>query len=144
MWGLWESALAGANLDDVFIDLLADEELEVRAWAAQILGDTGAIAAEESLIDATSDPEPRVAFFAACALRKMPQSKTAQKALANLLRENDNVNPYLRHAAVVGLAGQSTAKSLNALRRDRSPAVRLGALLALRRMKDGDIGRSPS
>jgi quinoprotein glucose dehydrogenase len=141
LWGLWQRALAGENHDALFIALLEDQQLEVRAWAAQILGDIGATSAAEALIARVSDSAPRVAFFAAGALRKMPQSRSAHKALVQLLRDNDNQDAYLRHAAVIGLVGQGDVRSLGALRRDSSAAARLGAVLALRRLGDGSVGR---
>src|SRR5690606_14814487 len=55
--------------------------------------------------------------------------------------ENGDQDAYLRHAAVVGLQGTAGEDTLAALALDPSPAVRLGGLLALRRLKSPECAR---
>jgi quinoprotein glucose dehydrogenase len=58
-----------------------------------------------------------------------------------LLRGNADADLYLRHAAVMGLAGVADSDSLQAAAADHSVAVRMGVLLALRRRQDPEIAR---
>lgn len=134
IWGLGQQLRVGGDVK-LLRSLLNDSDEEVRAQTAKMLGDdpTGGSAAE--LIDALDDPSARVRFFAATSLGKQEHDSKASDALAELLAENDDRDPYLRHAAVMGLLGQADEKTLSRMSRKRSAAVRLGALLALRRMQ---------
>src|SRR5205814_6516298 len=65
----------------------------------------------------------------------------AAPALLAALRANNNDDHYLRHALVMGLTGGNNRAALSAAITDSSPAVRLGVLLALRRLKGPEIAR---
>jgi quinoprotein glucose dehydrogenase len=52
-----------------------------------------------------------------------------------VLAENADKDPILRHGAVMGLVGVAKPEQLVAKKGDANPAVRVGAVLALRRMK---------
>ena len=140
IWGLGQHLRAGGDVK-LLRTLLNDSDDEVRAQTAKVLGDdpNGGSAAE--LIDVLDDPNARVRFFAATSLGKQKHDSKASDALVELLAENDNRDPYLRHAAVMGLLGQSDEKTLARMSRKRSAAVRLGALLALRRMGSPEVAR---
>ena len=135
MWGLWQLARKDLTLAKSIKLLLTDADDRVREQAAKILGDVRDQAAAPALIAALSDKNARVQSFAAIALGRM-KSPAAVAELLRLLKENDNKDVYLRHALVMGLTGCAEATSLVALSNDNSASVRLGALLALRRMKD--------
>ena len=79
------------------------------------------------------DSSPHVRFLAAVAVGKLGRAQ-AIEPLLRMLRANDDQDPYLRHAAVVGLAGSGDAARLEQSARDESAAVRMGVLLALRRL----------
>ena len=59
-----------------------------------------------------------------------------------MLRKDGN-DPTLRDAAVMGLVGASETnrKGLQEAADDASPRVRMGVLLAMRRLGDPEIGR---
>ncbi len=135
MWGLWQLARKELKLAKPIQLLLTDTDDRVREQAAKILGDVRDQAAAPALITALSDKNPRVQSFAAIALGRL-KSPAAVSELLRLLKENDNKDVYLRHALVMGLTGCGEAKSLTALSKDSSASVRLGALLALRRLND--------
>ena len=61
--------------------------------------------------------------------------------LLAMLRENNDRDAHLRHAAVMGLVGSHNFGALMAAANDPSPAVRLGVLLSLRRMKFPEIAQ---
>ena len=135
MWGLWQLARHDATLLKPLAALVTDSDDRVREQAAKILGDVRDHAAASALVTMLSDKNARVQSFAAIALGRI-KSPAALPELLRLLEENDNKDVYLRHALVMGLAGCGDAKSLAALSHNHLASVRLGALLALRRMKD--------
>ena len=118
-----------------FEPLLADADPEIRAQTVRVLGEAREPAALPGLIKLLGDPEPRVRFFAAIALGKLGRAEAFQPLLA-MLRANDDQDPYLRHAGVMGLTGLKDAGVLRQAFHDPSPAVRMGVLLALRRHED--------
>ena len=67
----------------------------------------------DTLIGRLSDDSPRVRFFAAMALGKLGRSE-AVGPLLELLRDNADKDPYLRHAAVMGLVGSGDVAALEA------------------------------
>jgi quinoprotein glucose dehydrogenase len=58
-----------------------------------------------------------------------------------MLRANADQDPYLRHAGVMGLVGSGDASALKRAAADPAPAVRMGVLLALRRLADPEVAR---
>src|SRR5205807_5286362 len=60
-------------------------------------------------------------------------------ALFELLRSNADADSYLRHATVMGLTRIGDVTALVAAARDQDAAVRMGALLALRRLHRDDV-----
>jgi quinoprotein glucose dehydrogenase len=86
------------------------------------------------------DDAPRVRFFAAQALGKIAH-KQSVKTLFTLLRDNNDQDAYLRHAAVFALARIGDVPALLAAAKDASPAVRLGVCLTLRRLQRPEIAQ---
>jgi quinoprotein glucose dehydrogenase len=122
------------------LPLLGDRESEVRAQAARTLGDLRAAAAADRLVKVLTDAEPRVKFFTAQALGRIG-CKEAIPAVLALLRANADKDAYLRHAGVMALAGTRDVPALLAVSDDSSASVRLGVLLALRRLHSPEIAR---
>ena len=115
------------------LPLLKDADDEVRAQAARVLGDRRVADAYEDLVKALKDPSPRVRFYAAIALGKLGRRESA-KPIAEMLRENADADPYLRHAGVYALALMGSGSLLQDLAKDASVSVRRAALLASRRL----------
>jgi putative heme-binding domain-containing protein len=112
---------------------LADAEPRVRAQAAKVAGDLRVKDAAASLIARLRDDHLRVRFQAAIALGKIGDP-SAFDALVTLIDENRDQDPFLRHAATMGLSGLGDPKRLARLRRHPSISVRVGAVVALRRL----------
>ena len=158
IWGLGQAyrahvrangPISARQKQDLFgpvIALLSDPDVEVRSQAAKVLGECRQVAAIAPLMAALGDPESRVRFFAAIALGKVARldsnslSKVAD-ALVTVLRDNADRDPYLRHAAVMGLAGLNSALELNRHVRDPNASVRLGLVLALRKLRRADVAQ---
>lgn len=134
-----EGAISARGLD-VLLGLLSDADAEVRAQAAKVLGDCRYGKALVRLTEALGDANARVRFFAALGLGKLRQS-SALPALFAMLKDNQDRDPYLRHAAVMALTGIGNMDALMKAATDVSPAVRMGALLAMRRLQRSEIAQ---
>ena len=135
VWGLTQLGRTHKESASVLLKLLDDLDSEVRAQAAKGLGDLEHAAAYDGLVSRLEDSAPRVQFFAAQSLGKLNRAE-ASAALLALLRRNADQDVYVRHAAVHALAKIGKTPALEAAVKDASPAVRLGAVLAYRVLKD--------
>lgn len=129
IWGLGQLARRGMKPE--FDILLLDRHPEVRAQAAKALGDAKDDRFNKQLIRLLTDAAPRVRYFAALSLGKLEERKALAPVLA-MLRASGN-DPWLRHAGVMALLGCAKEDELVALAKDESLAVRLAAVVALRR-----------
>jgi hypothetical protein len=123
---------------DLVVKLLSDPDSEVRAQAAKVLGEKRYSKAFEPLENALNDSSPRVRFFSAISLGKFPRVE-AMPALYKLLKENADADPYVRHAGVFSLSRIADVPALLAAAHNESRAVRMGVLLALRRLRRAEI-----
>ncbi len=140
IWGLGILARKDAGAMTGVLPLLNDTDPEIRAQAAKILGDARASAAFDDLTRLLKDSNSRVRFFAALAVGKLGRVE-GFAPLVEMLRENADSDPYLRHAGVMGLLGCQKGEALARAAKDSSPAVRMAALLAYRRMQDSHVGQ---
>jgi quinoprotein glucose dehydrogenase len=123
---------------DLLIGLLADKNPEVRAQSARVLGERRIASALPSLIALLADSNARVSFFAAMALGKIGDA-AAIPALFQMLRQNDDRDPWLRHAGVIGLTWIGEVEPLITAAKTDLPAARRAALLALRRLHRPEV-----
>lgn len=137
-WGLGQLAKNSAAID-ALLPGLDSSSPEICAQTAKVLGDARAPKAYEGLLRLLTHPESRPRFFAAIALGKLGRPE-AVPALLDLLRANNNQDVHLRHAAVMGLVGCANPAALQQLTTDPSPAVRLAAVVALRRLARPEAG----
>ena len=140
-WGLGQAARTsrrghGQSLWEALGPLLDDADAEVRAQAVKVLGDAKEPKAFDRLIGLLDDDaSPRVQFFAAIALGKLGRAG-ATEPLLRMLHANADRDPYLRHAGVMGLVGSGDPSAWKKATLAESPAVRMGIVLALRRVGD--------
>lgn len=113
--------------------LLKDTDPEIRAQAAKWLGDIRYEGAGDALLPLLADDNSRTRFFAAEALGRIAYEPAIQGLVA-LLASNNDEDLYIRHAASLALGRINKPEPIVALSSHASPAVRLGAVLALRRM----------
>lgn len=138
IWGISQLARIEADRAEALIPYLKDGDAEIVAQACKWLGDLKYAAAAEDILPLLDIEAPRVQFFAAEALGKMKYS-AAFEPLVNLLQENDNEDLYIRHAVSLAISRLAEASSIADLSNHPSDAVRLGAVLALRRLSDSGI-----
>lgn len=130
LWGLGQMKLALEPKELPF----NDTDVEIRAQAAKTAGDLRLRGAVSELIRLLSDSSARVQFHAALALGKAGTTN-AIDSLVKLLVANADSDPFLRHAVVMGLAGIGSPAAMERLADHPAPAARLGAVLALRRLR---------
>ncbi len=134
--GIWGLAQIGRrNLDEVapLIRFLDDEDREIRAQAARMLGDVRYEPAGDDLIPLLADESPRVQLFAAEALGRIGYEPAIEPVLA-MLEANDDEDVYLRHAGAIALYRIGNVDAVNELADHPSRAVRIAAVVALKRM----------
>jgi quinoprotein glucose dehydrogenase len=152
IWGLGQISTRSTFATETLNRALLDHHPEVRAQAAKVLGESrrGDVA---QLAHLTQDDSARVRFFAAQALGKM-YDYTGLKPLIELLRANEDRDPYLRHAAAnaIGNILRATnnepatlaarkSRAVSEASQDESDAVRMGVLLALRHVRSADVAQ---
>ncbi|NVJ86183.1 MAG: HEAT repeat domain-containing protein [Algoriphagus sp.] len=124
------------NMDyaDLIVPYLTDADAEIRAQSAKWLGDIRYPKAASQLIQNLQDENARAQFFAAEALGRT-SNQNAFDGLVNLLERNNDEDAYIRHAASLALARIGQEEKLISLHDHASPAVRMGAVIALRRLE---------
>ena len=135
--------VAGSNSEisaalDLLVQLLADDDPEVRVQAAKVLGERNYLKAYDGLVKLLGDASPRVRFFATMSLGKL-RRREALPAIFAMLRDNADRDPCLRHAGVMALTWIGEMDALVRAANDTSSAVRMGVLLAMRRLHRAEI-----
>jgi quinoprotein glucose dehydrogenase len=141
IWALGQLGRAGVEVADVLRTAAGDHDSEIRAQSVRVIGDLGGDFG--SIVPALKDAEPRVRFFAALALARSMEVRPVRAntrdpvphmraAVIDMLRDNDDQDPYLRHAGVAALA-LLRPEELGDVS-EQSFAVRLAVTLALRRV----------
>lgn len=125
---------------DAIVPLLKDADPEIKAQAAKWLGDIRYSKAGSELIANLKDENARVRFFSAEALGRTKNADAIQ-ALITVLEENNDEDAYLRHAATFALAQIGKVEPVAALSTHPSKAVRMGAVIALRRMESPELAK---
>ncbi len=138
IWALGQIGAKSPEALERVASFARNPDSEVRAQVARVLGDRRFANGFEAVSKLVEDPSPRVRSLAALALGRIGAKEGFDRAV-ELLRRNDNEDPYLRHAGVMALAGTGDANGLARLAGDPSGAARLGALLALRRLERPEV-----
>lgn len=129
-------------------DLIRDKDAEVRAQFAKVLAGWGPNV-KAWLVDLLADPDPRVQYYAAVSYGRAVEVSGSQDYLPlfALLKRNADADPYLRHAAVHAMVKMTEqpcdiSTAFEAVKDKYDvPAVRMGIVLALRRLQCRMIGQ---
>lgn len=140
IWGISQLARTEATYAAPLVPLLKDADPEIRAQAAKWLGDIRYQAAGDELLPLLRDNNSRVRFFAAEALGRI-QYEPAIAPIIAMLEANDDQDAFLRHAGTLALARIGKPEPLIALVNSASRALRIAAVVTLRRMGDPSIAR---
>ena len=134
IWGLGMLARNDRSLIASVRGLLNDQDTEIRAQGAKLLGEIPdeAPTTFDRLAELLQDDSPRVRFFAAKALGRTGNPKAAP-LLRDAVAAAGDRDPWLRHSYVLALSGIGDPATLNAMIVDPRPAVRKAAAVVLRR-----------
>ncbi|MEO6036200.1 MAG: HEAT repeat domain-containing protein [Verrucomicrobiota bacterium] len=138
IWALGQIGRNDAKTLQALLPLLGDADAEIRAQSAKVLGDEHFGDAFDGLARLLKDSSPRVRFFAAQSLGKLKRTEAVEPLLV-LLRDNNDGDMYLRHAAATALAKCANTSQLATAAKDDSAAVRMGVLLAMRQTSRPEI-----
>ncbi|WP_291962179.1 PVC-type heme-binding CxxCH protein [Maribacter sp.] len=138
IWGIGQ--IAAKDVDDAqpLLNLLSDEDPEIVAQSAKVLGDVRYGQAADSLIALTTHQNDRVKFYAAQALGRLKHENAIEPLLA-MIEANNDQDLYLRHAAVLALARIGKAEPIVALANNENRSLRIAAVLVLRKLQDPNI-----
>jgi quinoprotein glucose dehydrogenase len=140
IWGIAQLARSDAKHAALLTPLLTDADGEIRAQAAKMIGDVRYQSSAKALLPLLKDASPRARFFAAEALGRL-EFKPATAPIVEMLAANDDKDVFLRHAGALALSRINDSAAVAQLSTHSSRAVRLAAVVALRRMRHADAAR---
>jgi nucleotide-binding universal stress UspA family protein len=140
MWGIGQLARKDSRQAAALVPLLKDGDAEIRAQAAKLLGDVRYGAAASAIVPLLRDAAPRARFFAAEALGR-DGYRQAFQPIVEMLAANNEEDVYLRHAGALALSRIGPASAIADLATNSNRAVRIAAVVALRRLKDAGVAR---
>jgi quinoprotein glucose dehydrogenase len=135
LWGLGQ-----LGQKEALLPLLEDPDAELRAQAAKVLGGMKTVLAYDSFVALLHDPSLRVRFFAALGLGKIAK-RDAVPHVAEFLRANNNEDRMLQHAGIMALTWIEDVEAILKTGEHASPAVRMAALVALRKLNRPEVTR---
>ena len=138
IWGLAQLHRRGGQSIDALVEFLSDEDPEIVAQAARMIGDVRFAGAGEQLIELLPHPAPRVRYMAMEALGRT-ENLEAVPGILRLVEENDDVDTYLRMGAMIALGRMGDEAAMAELADSPSRALRTVAVVALRRMESPRI-----
>lgn len=139
IWAVGQIARKTPYILSDFLALKSAAEPEILVQLARIIGDAGYEIGFHTLESMVFEGNPRVQSIAAIALGKLKQPE-AISCLAELITRNSSSDPWLRHAAVMGLAGSASSQLITRyLEEGASPSLQLGFVVALRKQKSPEL-----
>ena len=133
IWGLGQLGRQDSAILMPLLDLMQDPNPEVRAQIARVCGDAAFQEAGPGLMKLVKDQDLRVRSLAATAVGKL-KYRPAYPPLLEALAENADADQALRHGLTMGLVGAALPEELIATVRTQNSAIRIGAVVALRRL----------
>jgi quinoprotein glucose dehydrogenase len=133
IWGLGQVGRHDAKAFEPLLYLVKDPDADVRSQISKVVGDGRFQRGIVGIVFGLSDPEPRARFHAAMAAGKLGLKEMIAPVL-KMVKENNDVDPYLRHAGVMALVNIGDHDAIRKAAADASPAVRMASLQAMRRL----------
>ena len=140
LWGIAQLARKQPAQAAALVTFLTDDDPEIRAQAARLIGDVRHAAAAPRVVPLLKDAAPRVRFFAAEALGRLAH-KPAAAAIVEMLAASDERDQWLQHTGAGALASIGDTGVLESLTSHSSRSVRSAAVVALRRLRHQGVAR---
>ncbi len=141
LWGLGQLARK-EQFDSAseLLSLLDDADDQIKIQACRLIAEAPALfeEAEPSLIKLLKDKNWSIRFHAAQTLGDIG-SHDAILPLVELLGSDAGLDPFVRHGAITGLAGIGEVEALASMHDDPVQNVRIGAVVALRRLAAPEV-----
>ena len=119
----------------LLMELLKDPDAEIRTQALKMLADVkGLPMSNTTMSSLLKDQSPRVVFYATLLIARQG-SKSFVPQMVEMLKTNQDKDPFLRHAGSYAFSLLLKDQELKALRAESHPSVRLAMVVALRRQK---------
>lgn len=138
----------GKSLFENLVPVLRDKDADIRAAVACVMADAPFPVCDK-LLPLLADSDPRVRMNAALAIARSHQvepnssaeerAKRIRDAVFAMLRQNNESDPYVRHAGVVALAQQVPANFLVEASGFDSFVLRRDVVVALRRQHSAEV-----
>ena len=138
LWGMGQINFKENSGAHAIVPYLADSDIEIVAQTAKILGDVRYAAVGPKLVTLLSSENARVQFFAAQATGRI-KYKPAADALIKMLKDNNDVDNYIRHTGVLALSRIENKAPIYALQKSPSKALRTAGVLVLRKWQDPKV-----
>jgi quinoprotein glucose dehydrogenase len=140
IWGLGQLSADDLNKAKILVSLLGDEDAEIVAQSAKVLGDLKFGQAGGNLTELINHDQERVKFFATQALGRIKYA-SAHDPIVQMLINNAGKDLYLKHAGVLALSRIGQEQELADLSLHENRDARIAGLLALRRMSSPMVSR---
>lgn len=140
IWGLSQIGRRSPDAVQPLISLLDDDDAEVRAQAAKMLGDVRYEPGADALTSLLDDEQERVRYFATEALGRLSW-RPALEAIVDMLEANNDEDVYLRQGGAIALARIGDTHALAELSNHPSKAVKIAAVIALKRLDSPEVVR---
>ncbi len=140
IWGLNQLARQKIGFAEKLMEFLHDADAEIVAQAAKMLGDVHYAEAGAELVPLLKHESPRVRLYATEALGRIAYQPGVEPILA-MLEENNDQDAWLRHAGMIALGRIGESAPLEALTSNPSRALRIAAVVGLRRMKSPGVAK---
>lgn len=138
IWAIGQLARVNNKYGAALLPLLNDADAEIIAQAAKTIGDSKVSGADNDLIKLLAHAHPHVKFYAAEALGKL-KVRASVEGLLTMIKENNDQDVYLRHAAVHALSKIGSVEPIVALANNPDKSLRLAAVLVLRKLQNENI-----
>ncbi|MDA0194607.1 MAG: HEAT repeat domain-containing protein [Bacteroidetes bacterium] len=138
IWGLGQILAYDPAQIEQLVSLLGDNDPEIITQAAKVIGDLKYAIAGNSLLPLLEHQNPRTQFYAAQALGRIKMIE-AVDPLIKMIESNNDEDLYIRHAGVLALSRIGLVDPIVALSDHSSFALRVAAVLVLRRMANEKV-----
>ena len=140
IWGLGMMARKEQTSHaDPLVAMLQDSDQKIITQSVKTLGDIRYPAVDQ-MLPLLSNPSLRVQLHATEALGRLA-FKPATEPILKMLEKNNDEDIWLRHAGMIALARIGDEAKLTSLSSNPSRALRLAAVVALRRMQSPNISQ---